>query len=455
MNTPLRFIPAWDRISQSLWFIPALLTLLAAIGAYVSVELDRNVWNLELARSFWFVFDIGGEGARSTLSAIAQSLITVTGVVFSVTIVALQLAASQFTPRVLRTFLSDRGNQVVLGIFIATFTYTLLVERTVGTPFGSETAFVPSISVTIAIVLTLISIGALIYFIDHVAQSIRASIIISHVTDDGRNLIEGLFPEQVGGAERQAAENVALPDDAEHLRVVCVKGGYLQAVDEDALFDVADEGKAVIRMEPPMGRYVLPGEVLASVWFDDGRTDEDRSDQIEEKVREAFVLGEHWTLGQDFERALVELTDIAVRALSPGINDPTTASQCVDRLGDLLVLLGNREMPDRLRMNSSRQVRFIARRLRWERAVQVAFENIRHYGSSSPAVALRMIEVCGRVRAQVPRNRRPALEEQISDVVEAAKSSITLESDRERVLLAAEIALRPIPEGVGQTATRV
>lgn len=443
----MRFFPYWDRISQSLWFVPSVLTAVAAIAAYVTVEVDRNWVDPELVRSFWFVFDVGSDGARATLGAIAQSVITVTGVVFSVTIVALQLAASQFTPRVLRTFLSDRANQIVLGIFIATFTYTLLVVRTVGTPFDADAAFVPSISVTVSILLSLVSIGALIFFINHIAQSIRASQIISHVTHDARKLIDELFPSTIGAAEEEVPLAQDPPNVVAHLSICAEKAGYLQGIDEDQLFGIAEEGRAVIRMDVPVGDFVLPHENMASVWFDDAEFTDEEREKMEQRVREAFVIGNHWTLGQDFERALVELTDIAVRALSPGINDPTTANLCVDRLGELLILLGNRKTPSAVRADGEGKIRFYTRRLSWSRAVDVAFAKVRHYGAGSPSVALRMLEICGRVRAQVPLERRGDIERQIGEIVESARIAIATPADLERVVRAAEIAGRSLTLG--------
>jgi uncharacterized membrane protein len=164
-------------LKGSLWFIPTLLVLGAFALAFVTVVVDRR-FEGSRAQATWFLFGVGAEGARGVLSAIAGSIITVTGVVFSITIVALQLASTQYSPRVLRTFLEDRANQVVLGVFIATFTYSLLILRTVRGESDDLDAFVPSISVSTALLLGIVSVGLLIFFINHIAQSIRASVII-------------------------------------------------------------------------------------------------------------------------------------------------------------------------------------------------------------------------------------------------------------------------------------
>jgi len=423
----------WNRLSESLWFIPGVLTVLSALGAYFLVEFDRGIEEPDRLREWAFLFEVGSEGARQTLTAIAQSIITVTGVVFSVTIIALQLTASQFTPRVLRTYMRDRGTQWVLGIFISTFTFTLLVQRTVGSEPGSdEDAFVPVLAVTTAIALALLSVGALIYFINHIAQSIRASQIIDSVTADARSLVDRLFPDDIGEGDPSEPEAIPELPPVPHAVIRNRRGGYLNELNEEALFDTASEGGALIRMEPGMGHFVLPGESLASVWFREGTNSEERA-KIEKKVEKAFVLSGEWTLHQDLERALVELSDIAVRALSPSLNDPTTATMCVDRLGELLVLLGRRRTPRRFRHDGDQRVGFIANRLSYERAVGVSFEKIRHHGASNPSVAIRLVQVCGRIMRQVPVHRRNSLRVEIRSTLELARMSIDSTTDLARL----------------------
>ena len=178
-----RMLSWWFDWQQSLWFLPAILTVVSTVLALSLVRLDQSL-ALAPRGNYTWAFGGGAFGARGVLEAIAGSMITVTGTVFSITIVALQLASSQFSPRVLRTFTSDRGVQIVLGVFVGTFTYCLLVLRSVRSELEHNSAFVPSVSVTVAVVLALLSIGCLIYYIHHVARSIQVAIVAKLVAED-------------------------------------------------------------------------------------------------------------------------------------------------------------------------------------------------------------------------------------------------------------------------------
>lgn len=398
----------WLNIRSSIWLIPTICAFLAVGLAIATVWADRRFQTGDTLAAQWFLFDVGAEGARGVLGVIAGSIITVTGVVFSITVVALQLASSQFTPRVLRSFIADRTNQLVFGGFIGTFTYALLVQRTVRSADDDLERFVPSISVTVALLLALVSIGLLIRFIDHITRSIRASHIIHRVTQDVCDAIDTLFPEQFGrpdpaGLAKLEAE-LARRDAP--LRVCAEQAGYLQTIDARAIFDLAAGGPLVIRMEQDIGAFVLPGELLLSVWGEASLDNDDLCRQL----RGACVLGSSRTNDQDVAWGLTELSDIAVKALSPGINDPTTAAMAIDRLGESLVRLGNRSLPERLRTGADGTIRVIARRIAFQDAVETAFAQICHYGADQPLILDRLRDVVSRVAAHVPEAQREPLE---------------------------------------------
>ena len=389
----------WVAVRGSLWFVPAVMTVAAAALAIVLVRLEQT-GVLNAGPDDHWLLGGGAEGARGVLSAIAGGLITVTGVAFSVTIVALQLASSQFTPRVLRHFTADRTNQVVLGVLIGTFTYTVLVLRVVRSEFNDYDAFVPRIAVSVAVVLVLVSIGFLITFINHASRSIDVAVILDRVARQSLEQVERLFPADFGGSEAPAAE---VPS-GEPVRVLARDGGYLQAMDGDSLLKLDRGGPLVIRMERRICTFVLPGETLASVWSS-GALDE----ETEAAIRRGFVLGPERTPAQDVEFGLVEMSDIAVKALSPGINDPTTAFLCIDRLSQVLASLGRRSPPSDLRSGDG-GVHFIAVHTTFERAVGLAFDQIRHFGRDNPAVLRKLLDAATTLAALVPPRRRQPLD---------------------------------------------
>ena len=417
----------WITVRDSLWFLPGLFTLVGILLAF-------GVTNAERAGLIAYsggvvpawVFGGGAEGARGVLNAIAGGLITVTGVVFSVTIVALQLASTQFTPRILRNFTADRGNQLVLAVFIGTFTYTLLVLRTVRTGGENEEPFIPRLAVTLAVALVLVSIGFLIFFINHSARSIQVAAILDRVAKRTLADIGRLFPEQVGRADESLPADPRRPE-RECAEVAAAESGYLQAVDAHTLFELGESRRLVVAMEPLIGDWVLAGQPLALVWPPDAV-----DDRVVEAIRTAFVLGPERTPEQDVEFGIIEISDIALKALSPGINDPTTAFRCMDRLGEILLALGTRRPPQAERTQEG-QVHYLARHTTFERAVGLAFDQIRHFGASNPAVAKKLLQTVSHLAELVPPGCRPPLREQAEAVMRSARSTIEAPVDLEAV----------------------
>ena len=437
-----RLALAWMRVRDSLWFVPTLAVLSGAVLAVVAVQVPTPEPESRFAR-LW-LFGGGAEGARGVLSAIAGSLITVTGTIFSITIIALQLASSQFTPRLLRSFVADRVNQGVLGVFIGTFTYTLLVLRTIHSSSDEREGFVPQVGVIIAVVLLLVSIGALIVFIDHAARSIQASVILHNESRRTLAHIDTLFPERVGlpgtALDDTPGDDAMNPTGAATL-VVADTSGYLTAVETESLWSLSDGATRpplTVRMELRMGGFAFPGRALASVWPAD-RVD----DTVIQTIREAFVLGMERTPEQDVEFGLVTLSDIALKALSPGINDPTTALHSIDRLTELLGSLATRRLPDRLRSSPDGCVRFVATETPFALAARLAFDQIRHYGAGNPAVASRLLVALTELAMVVPPQARGVLRAQVESVARAAAREIADPSDRAEV---DRLALRALAE---------
>lgn len=420
-----------DRIRSSFWFLPAVMAGGAMVLAFATVALDTPITDW-LTLNWGLTFTGGAEGASSLLGAIAGSMITIAGVVFSMTLVALSLASSQLGPRLLRSFMRDTKTQMVLGTFVATFLYCLLVLRTIRR--AEEIIFVPHLSVALGVLLAVVSVGVLIYFIHHVSVSIQANEVVARVGTELIEEIERLFPESIGrGAPRIPTE----PPDADFLdsfdreaRPIGSAGdGYLQFVDGDALMALAMQEDFVIRLERRPGHYVVATRPLALVWPGNRVTD-----QLVDRVNAAFALGNQRTSGQDIEFAVNQLVEIAVRALSPGVNDPFTAMTCVDHLGSALCRLAERDMPSPYRHDTQDQLRLITPVFTFPDVTDAAFNQIRQYGRSSTAVTIRLLETIAEVAGSVHRPEdRVALLRHARMIARGAGGGLPEDEDRQEV----------------------
>jgi uncharacterized membrane protein len=374
----------------------------------------------------------GAEGAGQVLSTIAGSMITIAGVVFSMTLVALSLASSQLGPRLLRNFMRDTRNQVVLGAFIATFVYCLLVLRTIRR--AEEIAFVPHLSVTTGVLLAIVSLGVLIYFIHHVSVSIQADEVVARVNAELLDGIDRLFAESIRpGAPRPAdvRAGAGLPAalDGEARPVASADDGYLQSIDLDALLALAKEENALFRLERRPGQYVVMGCPLATVWPGDRVTE-----PLAERINSAFILGHRRTTVQDIEFPIHQLVEIAVRALSPGINDPFTAITCVDRLGSALHRLAQREMPSPYRLDEQDRLRLVVPAVGFPEILNASFGPIRQYARSSAVVTIRLLESIAVIAGAAHRpTDRAALLRQAEMIVRGARQALPEDGDRRDV----------------------
>jgi len=366
--------------------------------------------------------------------------------VFSMTLVALSLASSQLGPRLLRNFMRDTANQLVLGTFVATFVYCLLVLRTVRR--ADEVAFVPHLSVSIGVLLAMVSIGVLIYFIHHVSVSIQADEVVARVGSELDDGIDRLFPSQLGKPESEAAQasgKVGLPAEfaREAIPVGAVEDGYLQLIDADALMALASEEDLLLRLERRPGHYLVKGQAMAMVWPGDRVTA-----TLVDRMSAAFVLGDQRTAAQDVEFSFQQLVEIALRALSPGINDPFTAIACVDRLGSGLCRLARRDMPSALRFDQRGRLRLVAPGSTFAGIVDLAFNQIRQSARSNPAVAIRLLGVIAQVAGHVQRAPDAAcLQRHAGMVVRGAREAVPEAED----LLAVEAAFMAATQALART----
>ena len=410
----------WDRTRSSFWFVPAVMACLAVALAFGAVELDKiDGWLPDLA----WIYSGGAEGASLLLGTVAGSMIAIAGTVFSMTLVALSLASTQLGPRLLRNFMRDTANQVVLGTFVATFVYCMLVLRTIRRV--DEGAFVPHLSVSIGVLLAIVSIGVLIYFIHHVSVSIQADEVVARVGAELQEGIERLFPGRLGEPASEvskATSEAALPAgfDREARPVGAFEDGYLQLIDADALMALATEEDLLLRLERRPGHYLIKGRAMVMVWPGDRVTD-----TLVDKMNAAFVLGNQRTAAQDVEFSFHQLVEIAVRALSPGVNDPFTAIACVDRLGSGLCRLARREMPSALRFDPHGRLRLVAPGPTFAGIVDTSFNQIRQSARSNPAVAIRMLDAIAQIAGHVQRAPDAAcLQRHAGMIVKAARETV-------------------------------
>ena len=374
---------------------------------------------------YTWLFGGGSSGARGVLEAIASSMITVAGTIFSITIVALQLASSQFTPRVLRTFTRDRGVQFVLGMFIATFTYSLLVLRSVRdvSQNGQQAAFVPAVSVTLAVIFALACLGLLIYFIHHMARAMQAAVVVDRVVADSLPLIAKRFPAGIGIPTNSVLS--AGPLGGAGTTVRSSASGYVQSIDVDALFGLPAQAPVSVELSVMIGDFVLQGVPLADVW-----PALENDDSSSRRICGAFRLGAERTLEADAELGIRQLADIAVKALSPGINDPTTATICIDRLAQLLAAAARAGSPPSVFARRDSHVTLIVPAPSFARLVETAFAQIRHYGMADASVMTHLLRTLGVLAALVPVDDRQALVEQARLTLAGAREMVAMTGDQ-------------------------
>lgn len=384
---------AWrNRLRDSFWAIPTLF-LVAGIGlAMLLVELDGR-W--QGGRDLPFVFSGGPNAARSLLSTIATSMLTAATLVFSITMLVLQLASGQFSPRVLGTFLQDRHAKFTLGLFAAAFAYALVVLANTDAPPGEEETRSFAVSATVAFALVLLSVGGLVSYVHHTAQSIRVSSILRAISRDTEAAIERLYPEDIGEAPRP--ETTWSPGQGA-VPVLATGSGFVLGVDDKRLMQFAAESDARVVLSRRVGDYVAEGTGLMSVY---GVADADRCREL----AGAVLLGKERTVYQDAPFGFRQLVDIAERALSPGINDPTTAVQALNEMYFLLLKLGRRSIPSPVRVDDAGEPRLLLPRPAWDDYVHLAFDEISEYGRDSSQVRARLRQVLDELEANLPASR--------------------------------------------------
>ncbi len=420
-----------ERLGERFWFVPAVLCVVAAALAEGLMALDQYLEQVLVPD--WLgvvIYRVGESGSRDLLGAIASSSLAVAGTTFSITMAVLALTSSTYGPRLVRNFMTDRGNQVVLGVFVATFLYSLLVLRSIRVlgDAGDET-FVPHLAVNVAFLLAVLDVGVLVYFIHHISDSIQVPTMAGRVRSELVGAVDRLYPLPVGEGSRRPEEDPDPPDPASGEGVLAERSGYVLAVDGDDLVEVASSHDVVVALVVSPGEHVLAGDLLLTVHGAEASDDELRG-----SLRSAVDIGSARTPVQDIDFAVQQLTEMAVRALSPGTNDPYTAITALDDLTVGLVRLVGRERPSTWRRGPDGRARVYAPSVDRARAVASVLEAVRWYATGSPAVVRRAVNLARRVGGATDSvDVHAALRRELQLLVEAFAAADHSEHDVESI----------------------
>jgi uncharacterized membrane protein len=419
----------WEALRTTFWFVPTVLVLVAAVIFVVSFAIDVATYYHHIQLPFWLHLGSANAG-RDVLIAIAAAIITTVGVVFSITILALTLASQQFGPRMMRNFVRDFGNQFTLGIFVSSFVYSVLALGSISS--YPHPHFVPRLCIAVAEALLLLDLAVLIYFINHIASSIQLPAVIAGIARDLDLAIDNEFPEKDEGSNpdevksaRELRTRLQQPDellDALERRggvVLAAKSGYLQFVGYAQLTKIARLLDATIRLDYRPGHFIVAGQPIAKV-FPQGA-----AKQVEEALAKSHVTGPHRTLMQDPVFAIDQLVEIAIRALSPAVNDTFTALTCLDWLSEGLCRLSQRELTNDVFRDEEGRIRLVSAGWSYERMISRAFDKIRQAAVGMPAVFIRMLDSISVVaNSTTSQSQREALLDHAQMIMRSAESSV-------------------------------
>ena len=438
----------WNRLHSTYWFLPAVITAGCVVMAVLLVRLDRTA----PSSGWWTAWVYGGgpDGARALLSAIAGSTITVVSVTFSVLVVALTVSSQHFGPRLLNSFMRDRASQAVLGTFTGTFAYCLLVLRTVQGDGDRYDMFVPHMAVSAGVALTLVSVGTLIFYVHHVATSMQVSEITTRVVREFEESIDRVYPDRIGEGEADIPAPESPPAGA--FAVASPWSGYVQTVDGEALLRTAADAGTVVWIVARPGAFVIEGAPLVFA----APPPQDAA-HFTREVPGAFVFGSDRTSAQDVAFAAQQLVEVALRALSPGVNEPFTAMTCIDRLGQGLARLAARRAPAAARRGPDGAVRVIAEPRRLDDLLEEAVEPLLVNAADSGPVLERILVMLRSV-ATVARRApdRRAIERLAQLAAEAGRDALDARVAA-RIAAAHEavrqtLASSPLPPVAGERA---
>ena len=436
-----RLIKFWNDLQSSYYFIPGLMALGAVILAFFTSYIDKT-FDFEVAQKLGWFYSNKADGARAILTTIAGSMMTVAAVTFSITMVAVTSAAGQYGPRLIGNFMRDRANQVTLGTFTSTFVYCLLILRVArtGDANGVENAvaeFVPNVSLLVAMLLTMFSVGVMIFFIHHIPETLNVGNITGQVGRKLRKDIKTMFPDNIGDNKEndETDDNTDFNEEdynyKDSSKVTSLAEGYIQAVHEEAILQWATDNDAVVRLHYRPGDFSINGKALLHVWTKDGEAF-DLDDAALKTLRGTYAMGQDRSAHQNILFLADELVEILARALSPGINDPFTAINCINWFHSAIKTWMDGNSPSPYRRDESGEVRVIARPVSFRRFVSVICDQSRPYIASDRNAAIKMLTVLTELAAEAQTSeQRDILSKQIENLRLAVQDGITSNIERD------------------------
>lgn len=383
----------WSRagevLANAFWVLPALMVSVGVLLGALLPLVDASIGVRLVGQP---------ESARSILATIATVTVSVAGLAFSVMVVALVLASQQLSPRVMRTFRSRKLNQAVLGMFVATFVYSLLVLRSVGT--GADETYVPHISVLVAVVAAITAFGLFIAFVGQMVYALEASSIIKRIAEEGRAGVSEPYPTGVGHPPRDPAaaeERIGARTPRPGLAVTSHTAGYLLTIHGAEIVEIATEHDALVAQEAMIGDFLVSGDVVARLWCAD-----DVRDRVEGRVLDAMELGPERTPLHDIRFPVRQLADVALRGVSPSTNDPTTAANAMNSLADILVRIARQERPAAVRLDDRGVERLITRSPDLDHIVRLGFDQVRVKASTYPVLCAHLLGLLAKIDAAAP-----------------------------------------------------
>ncbi len=422
----------WFALRSSLWFVPGLMIVGSIVLALILIDAQSLV-DREMLLKYPRLFGLGADGSRGMLTAIASSMLTVAALVFSMTLAALAQASAQYSPRILRNFMRDRINQFVLGYFVSVFAYCLIVLRTIRG--ADELTFVPSLAVMGGLILAIGGIVVLIYFIHHIATSLQISHIIGSIVDETKEAVETLFPKEMGKpAEKPEKTEAQMIETYKNWRKIPAQAsGYIQYVDTDQLTEWAQENDLIVKMERGIGQFVGKGAALVSLTGDGQNYEKNINEETEEEINNLFSINRYRTIEQDIGFGIRQIVDIALKALSPGINDTTTAITCIDFLGIIVGEIAGKELPEPVRIKDGK-ICVMVKANGFCEFVKTAFDQIRINGKANQAIFQRLLEALTYVAENTQKEERlQIVREQIGLIREFAEQTLQTDYEKQKV----------------------